>query len=107
LAGGSTYRTLVARVAVLETKRSGADGMVVALTQSVGFLLGVVATHSAAANVIDSLGDHFTRECDRLAASGKFDDNFLSEYKFTVETVTGTAKAMATAMKNRREAGGI
>jgi hypothetical protein len=106
LNGGSSYRALEKKVAAMEAKLSGTDGLVVALTQSVGFLLGVLATRPENGDVISVVKHHFTRERDRLKASGKFSEIFLSDYAFAIETVSGTAEALATAMKNRREPGG-
>ena len=104
--GGSSYRALEKKVATLEAKLSGTDGLVVALTQSVGFLLGVLAARPENGDVINALADRHARECERLRASGKFNEAFLSDYIFAIETVTGTAKGLATAMNDRRKAGG-
>ena len=99
MAGVSTFQAIVARVAALEQTRSGAEGAVVALTQSLGFLLGVLATRPEAGDVINVMRDHYFREHDRLKTSGKFSETFLTEYMFTVETITGTATGFATAFQ--------
>ena len=105
MAGGSSYRALEKKVATLEAKLAGLEGSLVAITQASGFVLGVLATRPDAGNVINALADHHAREHDRLKASGKFTETFLSDYIFVIETVTGTARCLATAMKNRSKAG--